>query len=155
MLDESLAATAASEGIEKFVVGAVIHRDLASVLVVTRSLDDDFLPGMQEVPSGGVDAGESLREALDRELTEEVGFPAGVIDPGFVVSFDYLSGSGRRTRQFTVSVPIADRKVRLSSEHSAYTWVGEVDVSALDATPETRQILDDWFTWAQRSGVTA
>ena len=153
MLDESLVTEGTSEGIEKFVVGAVIHQDFESVLIVTRSPDDDFLPGMDEVPSGGVDAGESLLEALDRELTEEVGFPASVIDPGFVTHFDYLSGSGRKTRQFTVSVPIADSDVRLSSEHSAFVWIGKEDLKTIKATPEIRTVLNDWFAWVDRLGL--
>ena len=143
-------ATAASEGIEKYVVGAVIHRDFESVLIVTRSLDDDFLPGMDEIPSGGVDSGESLLAAVDRELAEEVGFATESIDAGFLAHFDYVSGSGRKTRQFTVSVPIAGREVRLSSEHSAYAWVGRNDLDRLTITPETRSVLDAWFAWAEQ-----
>lgn len=150
MLDESLVVSATSEGVEKFVVGAVIHRDFDSVLVVTRSLDDDFLPGMDEVPSGGVDPGESLLDAVDRELTEEVGFATGSIDAGFLVHFDYMSGSGRSTRQFTVSVPIADRQILLSPEHSAFTWVSNASLDALNVTPETRSVLDAWFAWAEQ-----
>lgn len=51
VLSEELRTAAEAEGIEKFVVGAVIH-DVGCALVVTRSLSDDFLPGLEEVPSG-------------------------------------------------------------------------------------------------------
>lgn len=75
VLDESLTVAARSEGIEKHVVGAVVHH-AGAVLLLTRSVNDTFLPGIEELPSGGVEDGETLAEALDRELLEEVGFSA-------------------------------------------------------------------------------
>jgi len=153
VLDESMVATAMEQGVERFVVGAVIHRDRAA-LVVTRSATDDFLPGVEEVPSGGVEDGESLHDALDRELREEVGFGAEEIDSGFLARFDYVSGSGRPTRQFTVSVPLTDRQVRLSAEHSSFRWVDRSELDATRATAETRGVLAEWFDWVtQLSGL--
>ncbi|WP_232532793.1 methyltransferase domain-containing protein [Nesterenkonia alkaliphila] len=147
VLSEELRTAAEAEGIEKFVVGAVIH-DVGRVLVVTRSLSDDFLPGLEEVPSGGVDSGEGLSEALNRELTEEVGFAAEHVDPGFLEWFDYESRSGRRTRQFTVSVPLTGRQVKLSEEHTSYRWISSEQVDSTNATPETKNLLRSWFTAA-------
>ncbi len=144
MLNEDIREQAEAEGVEKFVVGAVIH-EAGRVLVVTRSPDDDFLPGLEEVPSGGVDPGESLSEALDRELTEEVGFGAGRIDPSFLESFDYQSRSGRLTRQFTVSVPLGGQEIRLSEEHISYRWIRAEQVDSTHSTPETKELLRSWF----------
>ena len=48
-LPESLRSTAIAEGIEKFLAGAIVHR-CSAVLVVTRSPNDEFLPGIEEVP---------------------------------------------------------------------------------------------------------
>lgn len=50
-LTESLASTARSSGVEKLVVGAVIHSD-GSALVVTRSDADDFLAGVDDLYAG-------------------------------------------------------------------------------------------------------
>ncbi|GAA1825778.1 NUDIX hydrolase [Nesterenkonia flava] len=146
MLTEDLRAAAEAQGIQKFVVGAVIHDD-DQVLLVTRSLEDDFLPGLEEVPSGGVDAGESLQQALERELEEEVGFAPATIDRGFLAEFDYRSRSGRMTRQFTVSVPLAGRAVKLSEEHTSSRWIQAREVDSSRATPETQQVLRRWFRW--------
>lgn len=144
MIDEQLRTAAEAEGVQKFVVGAVIH-DSGRILVVTRSLEDDFLPGFEELPSGGVDPGETLAEALNRELTEEVGFGAEEVDEIFLETFDYLSGSGRLTRQFTVSIPLNGREVRLSEEHSAYRWIQASEVDTTEATRETKSVLRCWF----------
>jgi len=148
VLQESLVADARAQGVERFVVGAVVH-DHGTALLVTRSAHDGFLPNVDELPSGGLEPGESLAGALDRELLEEVGFAADPIDPGFLAWFDYQSGSGRVTRQFTVSVPLASRTVRLSSEHSAHRWIRHSELDATSATPETKSLLESWFRWAQ------
>lgn len=144
MLAESLRFAAQADGVEKFVVGAVVH-SCGAVLVVRRSELDDYLPGIEELPSGGVEAGEMLAEALDRELLEEVGFGAGAIDDEFLEQFDYLSAAGRLTRQFTVSVPLKDRAVRLSDEHIAARWIMAGVVIDTSCTPETQGVLESWF----------
>ena len=148
VLDESLTVAARSEGIEKHVVGAVVHH-AGAVLLLTRSVNDTFLPGIEELPSGGVEDGETLAEALDRELLEEVGFSAGTVEPGFLATFDYVSGSGRLTRQFTVSVPLNDRAVVLSDEHSAYRWVNCSEIDRSSATAKTQGVVAAWFDWDQ------
>lgn len=150
MLSDALAAAARADGIQRLVVGAVVHDD-DRVLVVTRSSGDDFLPGIDELPSGGTEEGESLRQALDRELLEEVGFPAVSVDEGFLASFDYTTGSGRRARQLTVSVPRAGRDVRLSGEHSDARWIRRDEVDGTAVTPETRQVLVEWFGWRRNA----
>lgn len=50
LIPESLRSAARADGIEKFVVGAVVHH-VGAALVVTRSELDKFLPGYEELPS--------------------------------------------------------------------------------------------------------
>lgn len=140
-LPESLRSTATAEGIERFLAGAIVHRSSA-VLVVTRSPNDKFLPGIEEVPSGGVETDQSLAAALDRELLEEVGFEAETIDDGFIEYFDYISASGRHTRQFTVAIPLGERSVRLSEEHVNARWITAEELSDARCTPETLGVLE-------------
>lgn len=147
VLKEAARTAAEAEGIEKFVVGAVVH-DAGKALLVTRNLEDDFLPGSEEVPSGGVEPSESLDQALHRELEEEVGFGAECMDEGFLALFDYQSRSGRMTRQFTVSVPLRGRSVQLSEEHTSSRWVTPERLDDANATPETKEVLRRWFAWA-------
>ena len=144
VLPESLRTAAHGDGVEKLVVGAVVHHG-GAVLVVARSELDEFLPGIDELPSGGVEVGESLTAALDRELLEEVGFESEAIDGDFLERFDYRSASGRLTRQLTVSVPLADRVVKLSEEHVAARWIITGDVVGTSCTPETKSVIEEWF----------
>lgn len=74
-----------ADGITKHVVGAVIPNAEGKVLLLHRA-DDDYLGGLWELPSGGVDAGESLTEALHREVAEETGLTVTVIDERSVVA---------------------------------------------------------------------
>jgi len=131
---EKLEAQAAADGIQKKVVGSVIAvRD--KILVVVRSEKDEFLPGYAEIPGGGVEEGqgETILEALDRETKEETGLIiTRVVD--YIGSFDYVSGSGKRTRQFNFLVETDSDTVILcpGMEHSYHVWCRPDDTETLD-----------------------
>ncbi|MEV4179956.1 NUDIX domain-containing protein [Streptosporangium canum] len=142
---ERLLAEAESDGIQKFVVGAVVYQ-AGQVLVVTRAADD-FMGGIEELPSGGVDPGESLVGALERELAEEIGWAGPLrVDPDFISSFDYVSGSGRRTRQWTMAVDGDGQEITLSAEHTGYRWISPADVAMSGLTRESAQVISEWAT---------
>ncbi|MDQ1249037.1 MAG: 8-oxo-dGTP diphosphatase, partial [Actinomycetota bacterium] len=98
-----LVEQAGRDGIAQLVVGAVIVHD-HQVLLLKRPADD-FMGGIYELPSGKVDPGESLEEALRRETREETGLTVDHLD-AYLGAFDYTSGSGRPSRQFTVAVTV-------------------------------------------------
>ncbi|MGI5292818.1 NUDIX hydrolase [Nonomuraea polychroma] len=140
---QQLIDDAGRDGIDKLVVGAVVHHD-GQVLIVRRS-GEDFMGGIGELPSGGVERGEDLLAALARELSEEIGWAGPLaLDPDFVRHFDYVSGSGRAARQFTFAVAAPDRAVTLSAEHTACRWIDPADAEHIDLTPESVQIIGDW-----------
>ena len=49
-----------------------IIRYIDEYLVVQRSIDDDFLPGVWEFPGGNIENEELILDALDREIYEEI-----------------------------------------------------------------------------------
>ncbi|MEE3328597.1 MAG: NUDIX domain-containing protein [Myxococcota bacterium] len=65
------------DGIQKAVVGAVIVKE-GKALLIQRTADD-FMGGLVELPSGTVDLGEDLMDALIREITEETGLTVSLI----------------------------------------------------------------------------
>lgn len=116
---EALAAQATADGIQQFVVGAVVqHND--AVLLLKRP-DDDFMGGIWELPSGKVDPGEALDTALSREVNEETGLDVLSISD-YLGSFDYTSGSGKQSRQFNFAVDVAKSEPVELTEHDDYTW---------------------------------
>lgn len=120
---DTLVNQAKQDGIQKFVVGAYILQE-GKMLLLRRSETEDFLPGIVELPSGGVDEGETLDAALHREVLEETGLAIKSLDK-YVNAFDYVSGSGKKARQFNFVVTIADyNQLKLNpQEHDAYYWV--------------------------------
>jgi 8-oxo-dGTP diphosphatase len=143
---DRLVREAVRDGIQKFVSGAVVHSE-GRVLLVRRSAADDFLPGREELPSGGVDEGESIEEGRTRELHEEIGLGEHRVDDEFIGLFDYRDGQGRSTRQFTFSIPWPGGEPRLSHEHSSYRWIGLEELEAVDVTSETKALLLRWWAW--------
>ena len=67
---EKLVSQAQEQQVQRFVVGAVIEAN-DKVLCLKRA-SDDFMPGLYELPSGKVEDGESMLDALKRETKEEL-----------------------------------------------------------------------------------
>lgn len=132
-----------SDGIQKTVVGAVIIQQNGDLLLLERAADD-FMGGVVELPSGTVDAGEELLTALVREVKEETALDVQSID-AFIGSFDYTSGSGKRTRQLNFRVTVGEGEVALNpSEHSRYfsLKLGSEALSSLNISQETLAIIN-------------
>ena len=155
-----LVESARRDGVERFAVGAIVHRD-GEILLLRRRTDDTSYPGAEDLPSGGVDPGESLLEGLARELSEEIGLQPGATGPGtgagtgpgtgllvlepFVTWFDYDSRHGTRKRQFTFALPHDGSAVVLSEEHTGYRWAPAGDYTASDLTPQVKLAVRDWL----------
>ncbi len=129
------------DGIQKIVVGAVIRRN-GSVLLLKRQADD-FMGGLVELPSGTVDAGEDIIDALKREVREETGLEINDID-SFVGTFDYTSGSGKKTRQLNFLAYTDIREIKLNpDEHAESYWLNPSDSTfeSFNISDETRRII--------------
>ncbi|MFI2074539.1 NUDIX hydrolase [Streptomyces triculaminicus] len=136
---EDLARTAEHDGIAKTVVGAVIADAEGKVLLLHRPADD-YLGGLWELPSGGVDTGESLIEALRREVAEETGLTVTAVG-GYLGHFDYRSGSGRATRQFNFTATVAGETLTLT-EHDAHLWADRTQQNQVSSAVQA--VLDTW-----------
>ena len=135
---QSLLRDAAAQGVERLVVAAVI-RDGDKVLLLERS-PEDYLGGMFELPSGVVETGETLDEALRREVAEETGFTVIGIDR-YLGCFDYSSRSGRLTRQFNFLVTVQWTLVVTLTEHESFAWVGADELAEYPVSQEVREVL--------------
>lgn len=131
-----LAATAAADGIQQLVVGAAITRN-RRILLLQRPADD-FMGGIWELPSGKTEPGETLPAALAREVTEETGLHITAIT-SYLGHFDYTSGSGKLSRQFTFTVDIAAPEPITLTEHDACNWADPA--TGLPVTDAVKTVL--------------
>jgi 8-oxo-dGTP diphosphatase len=130
LLDQ-LVEEADKDGVVQLVVGAVVE-DEGKVLLLKRPTDD-FMGGIFELPSGKVEPGEDLKTALVREVEEETGLIVAVAT-AYLGSFDYLSGSGKKSRQFNFVVAVEATEPVVLQEHDEYRWVPiEEDLPVTDA----------------------
>ena len=72
-------------------VGVLI--DDAGRVLITRRADDAHQGGLWEFPGGKVEAGESVLDALDRELQEELGAAVLACEPLLEIRHDYSDKS--------------------------------------------------------------
>jgi 8-oxo-dGTP diphosphatase len=125
MRDQELLGSYSGDQVTRMVVGGVVRRraegDLA-ILVLKRVAGDEY-GGLEELPSGGVEPGETLREALAREILEETGLSIEAVGP-FLFDFIYPSRRGV-TVQLNFLVDVAgESRVRVNpAEHESFRWL--------------------------------
>lgn len=111
------------------VVAAAIIKD-SKVLAVQRS-GLMTLSGFWEFPGGKIKEGESEREALIREIKEELMVDIEVMD--YVNKYSYAYNFGRVTLTvYTAEIKAGSIKL---IEHSAMKWLKADKLSALDWAP--------------------
>lgn len=136
-----LVSESEKESVQKLVVGAVIRMDEKFLLL--QRLPSDFMGGLVELPSGTVDAGEDLLSTLSREVHEETGLTVTAVLM-FLGSFDYTSGSGKKTRQFNFLIETAPGEIKLEpTEHEAFYLVAPSDKAfkTLNISDATKAVI--------------
>jgi len=90
------------------------------LLIVQRDHNDEIGGGTWECVGGEVEFGEDLEAALVREIKEEVGINATVLNILYATTFKTIA-----TRQVVILAYLCkaiDKKIVLSKEHIAYQW---------------------------------
>lgn len=108
------------------------------LLLTRRSLLEKFLPGAWGLPCGKIDFGESLEDAVDRELMEETGLSVGTSKElvGYSMFMSTKDGDELHNLQINYLVEVrAAEPVRLDRSNDAYKWVtfDECQSADLDA----------------------
>ncbi|OBK58448.1 DNA mismatch repair protein MutT [Mycobacterium colombiense] len=119
------------------VAGAVICD--AKVLVAQRARPPE-LAGLWELPGGKVAPGETERDALARELAEELGLAVGDVVVGERLGAD-VAVDGRFTlRAYRVRLLRGEPDAR---DHRALRWITAAELHDLDWVPADRGWLAD------------
>jgi 8-oxo-dGTP diphosphatase len=134
---------AGDDGVCQFRVGALIVRD-GAVLLLRRAPHESFA-GIFELPSGGVEPGEGVLEALMREVREETGLRVTAV-PAFVGSFDYRTRAGEQARQFNFAVEVDGGEPRLEpAEHDRLAWARPDHLASAGVTLDVRSLLQRFW----------
>jgi 8-oxo-dGTP diphosphatase len=121
-------------------VSAAVFRE-RQVLIVRRARAP--LIGHFSLPGGVVEIGETLAQAIARELMEEVGVSAEII--GFNRHIDAIGREGDRVRTHFVIASFVARwtggEARTSEEVDRIDWVDSAARPPSPATPELAEVL--------------
>ena len=135
---EYLENKAKREGIDKIVVGAIITNEKKEIFLVRRN-KDDFMGGIFEIPSGKLEKGENILDALIRETKEETNLDLIKID-SYINYFDYFSNSGKKSRQYNFAVQTSGEEIKLT-EHDTYKWINLNEIEEEEITSELKECL--------------
>ena len=140
-LYELLIRKGKQEGIVKNVVGAIILNEKNKVLIMSRKTDD-FMGGIDELPSGNMEQGENIYDALVREVKEETNLDV-VNVKSYIGSFDYISGSGKKARQYNFVLDVKNIENIILTEHDEYNWLTIEEIRKSNKiTDEVKYILE-------------
>ena len=111
------------------VVGAVIEND-GLVLCAQRG-PERVLPGLWEFPGGKIESGETARQALEREIAEELDCVVSAGDQVTITSHAYDFGVVTLT---TFRCRLVEGEPR-STEHASIKWLRSADLDTLAWAP--------------------
>ncbi|WP_106185603.1 NUDIX hydrolase [Umezawaea tangerina] len=130
------------------VVGAVVaYKD--SVLLLQRSFKEAFLPGMWGIPAGKVNYGETLEEAVLRELEEESGLKGEISGmTGSTWFSSNMKGKSIRSMQVNFLILANDSRVALDSSSQDYRWVAwrHLTDEPIEVDKFTQDVITQAFT---------
>jgi 8-oxo-dGTP diphosphatase len=119
------------------VAGAVIS---GSRLLVAQRVRPPELAGRWELPGGKVAAGESERDALARELAEELGLEVTDVAVGERLGADIALNDTTALRAYRVRLIRGEPRAH---DHRALRWVTAAELHDVDWVPADRGWLGD------------
>lgn len=127
---------------------ALIHDGEGRCLLIRRSAASNGNPGKWDLPGGKVDQGESVWDALSREVAEECGIAVEL--EALVGAAQADAPDGRRIIYLVMEGRALGAEVVLSGEHDAFDWVARAELPEADLVPQFRAVLAAYASEARR-----
>ncbi len=120
---------------KKFVVAVkgLIINEKNEYLVLTKAkseIIDAKAFGNYDLPGGRLEFGESLAEALSREVFEETGIRRYKLDK-VINATTIMTDENQQLTIITYLIKTKEEKVTLSQEHTSYNWFSAENVNLL------------------------
>ena len=120
----------------RVVVVGILRNARGDTLLCRMPEDRGVFPGEWGLPGGGVEPGETLEQALRREIREELGLELGEVAPLFFSEGTHrkLFPDGQRREIQMIFLLFECRaepgEIRLSPEFDAFAWVSRADLAS-------------------------
>ena len=127
---------------KEIVVSALILRD-RRIFVQKRSAERKLFPNGWDVIGGHLEKGESIAQALKREIFEESSWILQKII-GHILTFDWQAG-GKEKREFAFLVKVRgnlDAPKLEKDKHSNYRWLSQDEIEILADDKDDMYIYD-------------
>ncbi|WP_281891990.1 NUDIX hydrolase [Phytohabitans aurantiacus] len=134
--------------------GALIVDDDGRIFIQRRSPDRRLFPDTWDIVGGHVESGETLEEALYREVQEETGWRVSVVI-GLIGEYTYTGNDGIQRVETDYLVRVDGDLARPQLEagkHTEFRWLTESEIEVLD---EHRDVNDGLIRTIAEDGFAA
>ena len=124
------------------IAAGVICKNETKYLVAQRT-EPQALAGLWEFPGGQIESGETVHQALTRELYEELGVDVTIIED--LETFTGVDNNLEITIHFVKCELDNDEEDITLSEHSDWTWIHEDNFENFEYTKFAQKMIDTLF----------
>jgi 8-oxo-dGTP diphosphatase len=144
LIEQDLKKESNKKNITRLLVGAAVLNDNKDSILLLKRSPNEFMPLLEELPSGKIKKNETFKHALSRELLEETSLEMNKILK-YLNYFDYHSQSGMLTRQFNFLITVKKLSpiILSNQEHCAYRWhnINNLNEKVTDSINELIKII--------------
>jgi mutator protein MutT len=122
----------------ELIVEALIKDDSEKILLLRRSENNVFFKNLWQLPGGKVEFGENVRDAIKREVNEEISCNANNVCINKVFSFKDKFNSLNETIFLMVFDVFCKTEIKLSSAHTEFGFFSIDEIKKMNLTKFSR-----------------